>query len=183
MVRRSPGAPISSRERIGKYWRRLIRARFVPCAFRILRQHRFPLRFGTVRIGKRGVKVRLGSSAAVQAPADHRRFNSAAGFVIAPFAIDKAAGERQLIGAAVVLAKHLNRLIRRRFTIAIELSQTSLTRRHFLVPRCRLIAPAAVPPFARVPVANLNARMRFQYDILDARYQGRDKLTGMGLPT
>jgi hypothetical protein len=33
----------------------------------------------------------------------------------------------------VVLAKHLDRLIRRRFTIAIELSQTSFARRHFLV--------------------------------------------------
>jgi hypothetical protein len=42
MVRRSWGAPTSSRERIGKRQRRLIRARFVPCAFRILRRRRFP---------------------------------------------------------------------------------------------------------------------------------------------
>jgi hypothetical protein len=72
-------------------------------------------------------------SAAVQAPADHRCCNGVAGFVVTPFAIDKAAGKRQLIRAAVVLAKHLDRLIRRRFAIAIELSQTSFARRHFLV--------------------------------------------------
>src|SRR5665647_1649428 len=53
-------------------------------------------------------------SGALQAPADHGGLDGAAGLVIAPFAIDEAAGERQLIGAAVVLAQHLNRLIRRR---------------------------------------------------------------------
>jgi hypothetical protein len=117
-------------------------------------------------------------SAAVQPPADHRRFNRAAGFVIAPFAIDVAAGERQLIRAAVVFAKHLDRLIRRRFAVAIKLSQTSFARCHFLVPRCRLIAPAPVPRFLTgVSTANLTARMRFPYDILD---QARNKLTGMG---
>src|ERR1700722_17002480 len=84
-----------------------------------------------------------------QAPADHGRLHGVAGDVVAPCAVDKAAGERQLIGAAVVLAKHLNRLIRRRFTIAIELSQTSFARCHVLVPRCRLIAPAAVSPLSQ----------------------------------
>jgi hypothetical protein len=53
--------------------------------------------------------------------------------VIAPFAIDETAGEWQLIRAAMVLAKHLNRLVRRRFAVAIELSQTSFARCHFLV--------------------------------------------------
>lgn len=81
-------------------------------------------------------------SAAVQAPADYRRFNGTAGFVIAPFAIDKAAGERQLIRSAVVFAKHLDWLIRRRFAIAIELSQTSFARRHFLVS----VAETRKPP-------------------------------------
>jgi len=91
----------------------------------------------------------LWGSAAVEAPPDHRCFNRAAGFMIAPFAIDETAGERQLIGAAVVLAKHLDRLIRRRFAIAIELGQTPFARCHFLLPLRTLIAPAAVPPFSQ----------------------------------
>src|ERR1700687_2753027 len=41
-------------------------------------------------------------SGAAQAPADHRRLDRAAGLMIAPFAIDPTARERQLIGAAVV---------------------------------------------------------------------------------
>ena len=84
-------------------------------------------------------------SAAVQPPADHGRFNRAAGFVIAPFAIDVAAGERQLIGAAVVFAKHLDRLIRRRFAVAIELSQPSFARCHF--PGSPLPIPRPFPAF------------------------------------
>src|SRR5258708_142084 len=43
-------------------------------------------------------------SGAVQAPAHHRRFDDAAGLMIAPFAIDPPARERQLISPAVVLA-------------------------------------------------------------------------------
>src|SRR5258705_2987192 len=43
-------------------------------------------------------------SGAVRAPAHHRRFDDAAGLMIAPFAIDKAARKRELIGSAVVLA-------------------------------------------------------------------------------
>src|SRR5260370_34430040 len=43
-------------------------------------------------------------SGAVQAPTHHRRFDDAAGLMIAPFAIDPPARERQLINSAVVLA-------------------------------------------------------------------------------
>ena len=39
-----------------------------------------------------------------QAPADHRRLDWPAGFIVAPFAVDPTARERQLIGAAVILA-------------------------------------------------------------------------------
>jgi|SRR5712664_1879099 len=66
-----------------------------------------------------------------QAPADHGRLNGAAGLVIAPFAIDPAAGERKLISTAVVLAKHLNRFIRRWLAVAVEFGQTSFARCHF----------------------------------------------------
>src|ERR1700732_1283306 len=68
------------------------------------------------------------TSGTPQAPADHSRFNDAAGLDVAPFAVDPAAGERQLISAAVILAQHLNRLIRRRFAVAIEFGQTSFAR-------------------------------------------------------
>jgi hypothetical protein len=54
--------------------------------------------------------------------------------VIAPCAIDKAASERQLIGAAVIFAQHLNRLTRRRFSLAIELGQTPFARCHSRIP-------------------------------------------------
>jgi hypothetical protein len=66
----------------------------------------------------------------MQPPADHRRLDGAAGLVIAPGAIDKTTGERQSIGAAVVFAEHLDRLIRWRFTCAIEFSQTPFARCH-----------------------------------------------------
>jgi hypothetical protein len=51
--------------------------------------------------------------------------------MIAPCAIDEAAGEWQLISAAMILAQHLNRLIRRRFSLAVEFSQPFFARRHF----------------------------------------------------
>src|SRR3954451_7299395 len=68
-----------------------------------------------------------------QAPADHGRLDGAAGFAVAPFAVDPPACERQLIGAAVILAQHLHRLIRRWFAVAIEFSQTSFARCHATV--------------------------------------------------
>jgi hypothetical protein len=70
-------------------------------------------------------------SGALQPPADHRRLDGAAGLVIAPGTVDKTAGERQLIGAAVIFAQHLDRLIRWRFSHAIEFGQTPFTRCHF----------------------------------------------------
>jgi hypothetical protein len=66
-----------------------------------------------------------------QAPTDHRRLDGAAGLIISPSTINPPASERQLIGAAVIFAKHLNRLIRRRFAVAVELGQTSFARCHF----------------------------------------------------
>jgi hypothetical protein len=70
------------------------------------------------------------SGRAGQAPADHGRLDSASGFVVAPRAIDETAGERQLIGAAVILAQNLHRLIRRRVALAIELCETPFARCH-----------------------------------------------------
>jgi hypothetical protein len=55
-----------------------------------------------------------------KAPADHGGLNRAAGFVVAPIAIDEAARKRQLIGSAMVFAEHLDRLIRWRVSLAIE---------------------------------------------------------------
>jgi hypothetical protein len=39
-----------------------------------------------------------------QTPPDYGCFQRAAGFVIAPFTIDKITGERKLIGSAVIFA-------------------------------------------------------------------------------
>src|SRR3954470_15262450 len=55
-----------------------------------------------------------GPSTPRQSPADPPGLNRAAGFAVAPLAVDPAAGERQLVGAAVILAQHLDRLVRRR---------------------------------------------------------------------
>src|SRR5258708_39684810 len=97
------------------------------------RHQRFPSHFGTARdastlLFEEPWLQRVGT---LHAPADHGRLDGAARFMIAPCPIDKAAGERQLIGAAMVLAQHLDRQIRRRFSIAIEFSQTSFARCHF----------------------------------------------------
>jgi hypothetical protein len=70
-----------------------------------------------------------------QAPADHGRLDRAAGFAVAPFAIDPSARERQLISAAVILAQYLHRLIRWRLAVAVEFSQTSFARCHDVVLR------------------------------------------------
>jgi hypothetical protein len=75
-------------------------------------------------------RVTASESGPTQAPTDHGRFERAAGLVVAPFPIDKAAGERQLIGAAVVLAQNLDGLIRRRCSFAVELGQTSFASCH-----------------------------------------------------
>jgi hypothetical protein len=51
-------------------------------------------------------------SGALQAPADHGGLQLAAGFMIAPAAVNEAAGERQLVCAATVLAKYLDQQFR-----------------------------------------------------------------------
>lgn len=76
---------------------------------------------------------RAGLPEARQPPADHRRLDGAAGFMIAPLAVDVAAGEWQLIRATVIFAKHFHQLFRRRFPIAIELCQPFFARCHLIV--------------------------------------------------
>src|SRR5258706_14682105 len=114
-------------------------------------------------ISKRTVAV------AGQAPAHHGRLDGAAGFVVAPFATDEAAGGRKLIGAAVVLAKHLNRLIRRRFALSLEFGQTSFARCHFPIsperdaqsPRSRSALLSRPPALTGLLIRKPHARMRF----------------------
>ena len=71
-------------------------------------------------------------AAARHAPCDHGRFQRAAGFMIAPLAISERAGERKLIGAAVIFAQYLDRQSRWRFPRAIEFSQSSFACSHLL---------------------------------------------------
>src|SRR5262249_33925118 len=63
-------------------------------------------------------------------PADHGRFQRTAGFVIAPSAVRKTAGEWQLVGSALILAQDLDRHPRWRASRAIEFSQSSFARCH-----------------------------------------------------
>src|SRR5229473_361737 len=86
--------------------------------------------------------LKRAAARAGQAPADHGRLHGPAGLVVAPFAADETAGERKLIRAAVVLAKHLNRLIRRRFTVAVSVF---LPEREAQAPRSRS-APSSCAP-------------------------------------
>jgi hypothetical protein len=67
-----------------------------------------------------------------QPPANYRRLDGAAGFVIAPLAVDKAAAEWQLICAAMIFAKHFHQLLRRRLAAAIELRQPFFARCHLI---------------------------------------------------
>jgi hypothetical protein len=76
-----------------------------------------------------------------QPPTDNRRLEWAAGPVIAPLTFDPAAGERQLIGAAVILAEYLYRPIRRRFAVAVELCQPLFARCHIVNLHCRACKP------------------------------------------
>src|ERR1700733_16298690 len=69
-------------------------------------------------------------SPAAQPPADDVGLQRVAGFVIAPGAIAEAAGERQFVGAALVFAQHLDRQIRRRLSLTIELCQPFFACRH-----------------------------------------------------
>jgi hypothetical protein len=84
-------------------------------------------------------------SASPPSPCDHIGLERIAGFVIVPCAVDKAAGERQFIGAALVLAQHLNGQIRRRLALAIELRQPFFARCHFPVPTFRSSCSVAAP--------------------------------------
>src|SRR6516164_11666490 len=112
---------------------RLIRARFVPRAFRIL-----TLRQVRVIFWYKGERDSP-KSGALQAPADDDRLHLAAGLIVVPGAVDDAARERQLICAATVLAQNLNRQVRRWLALAIELSQPLFTRRHL---RCSRLRPS-----------------------------------------
>src|SRR5438477_10665584 len=71
-----------------------------------------------------------------QAPADHRGLDHAAGSVIAPLTIDPAAGEGQLIGSAVILAKNFHGLVGRRISVPVELRQPLFTRCHTINLQC-----------------------------------------------
>src|SRR6202035_2860871 len=121
----------------------LIRPRFVPRAFQTLKQVPAFVTFWHRTSGAL-------KSGAMQPPADHGCLNGSARLMIAPGAIDVAAGEWQLIRAAVVLAQHLNRLIRGRVSFPIEFSQPFFTRRHF-PPLPISFAPGA--PFGAGPGA------------------------------
>src|ERR1700733_10315400 len=85
------------------------------------------------------LELRFRSSQAIAAtssnspppPGDYGRLQRAAGLMIAPGAVTEAAGKRQLIGAALVLAQHLHRQVRRRLSFAIELGQPFFARCHF----------------------------------------------------
>ena len=70
-------------------------------------------------------------------PADHGCLQCAAGFVIPPPAVEITAGERQLVGSALVLAQHLDRQARWRFARAIEFSQPSFACCHLIFPALR----------------------------------------------
>src|SRR5271169_4307154 len=70
-------------------------------------------------------------SGALQTPADHSGLDHAARLMVAPGAVDVTAGKWKLICAAFILAQHLNRLVRRRFSLAVEFSQSLFTLRHF----------------------------------------------------
>ena len=109
--------------------------------------------------------------------------------MIAPFAFHEAACEWQLIGAAVVLTKHLNRLIRRRFSRAVEFGQTSFARCHCMIFRKQVQAlglrstPVPIPPaLAGDFWQNLNARIRFRCGIFEASPLARNKLTVTDAP-
>ena len=83
----------------------------------------------------------------------------------------QAAGERQLIGAAVILAQHFHRLVRRRFSNAVELRQPLFTRCHLVNLRCRASKPARLSSAAKSIVCNgckHSARMRYQCGISGA---------------
>lgn len=84
-------------------------------------------------------RVRQGSYRAGtrQPPADHRGLDHAAGPVVAPMPVDPAAGEGQLIGAAVILAKNFHWLVWRRIPISVELRQPFFTRCHTINLHCR----------------------------------------------
>ena len=72
-----------------------------------------------------------------QPPSNHGCFQCAAGFVVAPLAVEIIAGERQLIGSALVFAQHLDRRARWRFARAIEFSQSSFACCHLIFPALR----------------------------------------------
>src|SRR5256885_16362417 len=79
----------------------------------MLTSRAFPSHSGTMPGSSASVRDVFRSDAR-QPPADHRGLDHAAGPVVAPLAIDPAAGEGQLIGSAVILAKNFHRPVPRR---------------------------------------------------------------------
>jgi hypothetical protein len=77
---------------------------------------------------------KLSALEARHTPADNHRFEHAAGFVIAPLTVDVVAREWQLICPALVFTQNLDREAGRRHAGAIEFSQSSFARCHFLLP-------------------------------------------------
>ena len=103
-----------------------------------------------------------------QPPSDHGCFQSAAGFVVAPLTVEIIAGERQLVGSALVLAQHLDRRARWRFACAIEFCQSSLACCHLIFPAVsrRGRAVSGSPPACSIqPLGIKSAGMRYQCGI------------------
>lgn len=105
---------------------------------------------------------------ASKAPGNHGRLDRAAGFVIEPMTVGKATGERQLICAALIFAKHFDDLVRRRFAVAIELRQSLFARCHLIILHFRCVETFEFPkaPCTLQSVKD-NAGMRSQCGITD----------------
>jgi hypothetical protein len=101
---------------------------------------------------RRRILMQVVASVARQAPTDHGCLECAAGLMIVPPAIDVGAGERQLIRAAVVFTKYLDRQASRRGSSAVELGQSSFACCHLLSPnaaaRLRRISQKSSPGFS-----------------------------------
>src|SRR5215467_4849957 len=112
----------------------------------MLRSHRVPI-LNSRRLRRR-ILIQAVSSMARQAPTHDGRFQRAARLVIAPASVDVGTGEGQLIRAAVILTKYLDRQARWRDTRAIELGQSSFACCHLYSPKCR---GAPTPRFQKNP--------------------------------
>jgi hypothetical protein len=105
--------------------------------------------------------------------------------MIMPLAVDVVTGERQLIGAALVLAQNLDGQARRRLSRAIELGQPSFTCRHVTSPFFSACAGPAIPPASQsvksqrrneVGVWYHSRRARRQFGVKDANFGREDSM-------